>query len=504
MNAVIYVRVSTAEQVDNYSLDSQEKACRAYCAREGFTVARVFREEGASAKTIARPQLEEALQYCAENAEYLDFLVVYRVDRLARQVLDHQTIRMTLLRYDIKLRAVQETFDSSASGKFMENVVAAMAQFDNDLRAARTIEGMKEGLSRGRWQWVAPIGYARPLTEKKRSPSLVPDPETAPLIVRAFELAASGTETRRSILDKVTTLGLRRRGKPLSLQAVGTMLRNPIYKGRVVSDSFGIDAEGDFEPLVSADLFHAAQAALDRRGRPKEQRRWDHPDFPLRRFARCGLCNSPLTGSWSRGRRDRYAYYRCHRKGCGGVSVRKEKLEEQFLDLLRSLEAKRGVFDLMAEIVRDAGREREREANQRNRELKRRKADLELQRERLDSAFLYESRIDAATYERESTRIGATIIEVDSLAQDVSPSSTVDTAIAFASDLLGDLSGTWNRLPWQLRPGFLRVVFPDGIVVKQATIGTADIACLFYGNSLPDDVEEAVVAPTRFELALPA
>lgn len=53
--SVIYIRVSTAEQVDNYSLETQLKACREYCDREGLEVDSIFREEGESAKTSARP-----------------------------------------------------------------------------------------------------------------------------------------------------------------------------------------------------------------------------------------------------------------------------------------------------------------------------------------------------------------------------------------------------------------------------------------------------------------
>ena len=60
--AVLYVRVSTAEQVDNYSLATQERACRDYCEREGLTVDRVFREEGESAKTANRTQLRAPLK----------------------------------------------------------------------------------------------------------------------------------------------------------------------------------------------------------------------------------------------------------------------------------------------------------------------------------------------------------------------------------------------------------------------------------------------------------
>ena len=61
--AVIYCRVSTKDQVDNFSLSTQEKACRDYCARHSFDVDKVFVEEGESAKTVNRPRFQQMLAY---------------------------------------------------------------------------------------------------------------------------------------------------------------------------------------------------------------------------------------------------------------------------------------------------------------------------------------------------------------------------------------------------------------------------------------------------------
>jgi site-specific DNA recombinase len=106
--AVLYLRVSTAEQVSNFSLDTQNQSCLEYCRMNGLEVDRVFREEGESAKTADRTQLQEMLAYCTASARSkgIDHVVVYKVDRLARQVSDHTWIRMTLLKLGIKLRAV--------------------------------------------------------------------------------------------------------------------------------------------------------------------------------------------------------------------------------------------------------------------------------------------------------------------------------------------------------------------------------------------------------------
>ena len=81
--AVIYVRVSTDEQVDNYSLGTQEDICKKEAERRGYTVTQVFREEGRSAKTIkGRPILVEMLAYCKKHKREIDAIIVYRLDRI--------------------------------------------------------------------------------------------------------------------------------------------------------------------------------------------------------------------------------------------------------------------------------------------------------------------------------------------------------------------------------------------------------------------------------------
>ena len=139
MKAVAYCRVSTKEQVKNTSLETQQQAIRAYCAREGIEVVRVFLEEGESAKTADRTQLRELLAYCRSNA--VDFLLVWKFDRFARDLGQHIDLRAKLRGLGVEVRSVTEPGGADPAGKLMENVLASFAQFDNDVRAQRTREG---------------------------------------------------------------------------------------------------------------------------------------------------------------------------------------------------------------------------------------------------------------------------------------------------------------------------------------------------------------------------
>ena len=176
----------------------------------------------------------------------------------------------------------------------MESIIAAMAQWDNDVRAERTVAGMREAISRGRWVWVAPLGYVA--TRDRFNPACnrtrkCDNPDQG---IRALRERRDPSE----VLDSITAVGLKaRNGKPLTPQSLHNLLKNPIYTGRIKATSLNLEQLGDFEPLVSEEVFRQVQHRLRAKGEPAEQRRRDHPQFPLRRFVRCGNCGTPLTGS---------------------------------------------------------------------------------------------------------------------------------------------------------------------------------------------------------------
>ena len=187
----------------------------------------------------------------------------------------------------------------------MENMLAAIAQFDNDHKAQRTKTGMHEALSRGRWTHRAPFGYVNG-NPKAGEPSLRPDTERAPILSQAFKMVATGRYRVAQVLRTVTASGLvTRKGRPLTAQTFGALLRNPIYAGSFSAKAFGLaTVRGDFEPLVSEALFRRVGAVLA--GPAPTPHDLNNPEFPLRRFVVCDLCATPLTGSAPKGRSRRY------------------------------------------------------------------------------------------------------------------------------------------------------------------------------------------------------
>jgi DNA invertase Pin-like site-specific DNA recombinase len=267
IGAVIYVRVSDPRQAENLSLATQLKACEEYCERQGFVVLERFREQGESAKTADRTELQRLLQYCRTNKGKVHFVVVFNLTRFAREKYDHFALRAHLKSLGISLRSATEPIDDTATGKLMEGVLAAFAQFDNDVRSDRTKAGKRAALELGRWTFLAPIGYLN--APRWSGKSLVEDPERAPLVRRAFEQFSTGRYTKQQVLDEVTRLGLRtRRGGKVSSQTFDAVLENQLYIGIIDCPEYGVHAKsGDFAPLIDEKLFYRVQSILNRRVR---------------------------------------------------------------------------------------------------------------------------------------------------------------------------------------------------------------------------------------------
>src|SRR6267143_109559 len=285
----------------------------------------------------------------------------------------------------------------------MEGVLAAFAQFDNDVRSERTRAGMRMALEQGRWMFIPPVGYLN--APKWTGKSLMPDPERAALVTRAFEEFATGRFTKEEVLDAVTRNGFRTRsGSIMNPQSFGRMLTNRLYTAFIDMPHFGLSRRGDFDPLVSDDTFCRVQAILQGRIQVVGPHLRGRPDFPLKGLVRCADCGRSLTASWSKGRSGRYAYYHCWRQ-CRAVNVTKAKIEGLFTDELERLQPTPGYMRLVKDLVLRAWHEREAVVGRDAVDAERKAKAIQQKLDRLDEAFIYAKAMDLDTYERQRDRL---------------------------------------------------------------------------------------------------
>ena len=288
----------------------------------------------------------------------------------------------------------------------------------------------------------------------------------------------TGRFNKQQILHKATAWGLRnRRGAPLSSQAIGALLRNQLYAGIVDVPEYGVrNKRGDFAPLVNDEPFFRAQAVLSCRAPIPAPKLRTHPDFPLRNFVRCEACGRGLTGSWSKGRSDYYAYAHC-RPGCRGANVTKAKLETLFTDELARLQPTPGYMRLLKSVL---GIWKARQASVRaDLAQAQRTADAIQQKlDRLDEAFLFQRSIDIETYDRDAERLREELTlagiakhstELDEL--------DVEGILAFAERVLPRAADLWVQ---DQRQRFQQLFFPEGMTFDgQRFVGTVATAPAF-------------------------
>ncbi len=489
---VIYTRVSTEEQAKGgTSLAGQKAACLEYCEKQGFKVAKVFVEEGESAKTANRTELKAMLKYCREEKN-IKAVIVHKLDRFSRNTTDHAQLRVILSGLGVQLRSVTEPIDETSTGRFMEVVLSGVAQLDNDIRTERSVKGMKQRLQAGRWTFPPPLGY-RAGQDATGAKTIIPDEHSAPLIAQAFEEFATGLHTREQVLRRITQLGLRtKKGKLLSSQTFSQTLKKPVYAGRIVVPEWNIDAPGKFQPLVSQDVFGKVQAILSGRTVSVAPRARSHADFPLRGFVRCGYCTEALTGSWSKGRNRYYAYYHCQ-EGC--TRETKDVMEGQFEEFIRHLQPNAAYMRLYREIVLDVWRKRQGDSEQVQAVVSRKIKELRENKARLEEAFIYQKAIDAETYKEMRAKLAEdlTLAEME-LREAQAEEIEIEAILDYAEMVLTNASNLWKAAPSAQKQRLQQVLFPEGVTYSEGKYRTAVTCLLFSGMGTNAVKKEGLVA----------
>jgi len=320
MNCVIYARVSTEKQADKeLSIPAQLQAMRDYARQHDWIVAAEFVEPGASARTSDRPILQQLLARCRDTEQTPpDVLLVHKIDRLARNVYDHATIKALLKQRGIRLASVIENVEDSVSGQLVENIMASIAQFYSANLAEEVRKGMRQKVLRGGWPHQPPRGYVTVRSQADGDKSaLALHPREAKVIRDAFDMYSTGAVSVKAVAMRMAQRGITARsGRRLAHSYVRRMLSNPFYAGLVHWGD--IEAEGTHPPLVHRTLFESVQTVLANRYRNTGDK-GSIRGFPLRGLAICASCKGRMTAE--RHNR-RHGYYRCGRNAFRSADCR--------------------------------------------------------------------------------------------------------------------------------------------------------------------------------------
>lgn len=286
MLTIAYCRVSTEEQAsEGYSIEGQAEKLRAYASLRDLGPVTVIEDGGQSGKNTDRPGLQRLLKAVAEG--HVSTVLVWKLDRLSRNLGDLILLADTFLRSDVSLYSFTEQLDlSSATGRMFYNILGAFAQFYREQLIENVRMGMGQAVRQGKWINRPKTGYY--LIDG----DLIPN-EDAPRVLRIFGLRAEG-KSYREIEDAVG----------IKYSTAMAIVASRIYLGEVLYN--GEWFPGVHEAIVTPELFNAAQ-----RGHLSGRRQSTHL---LASRVRCGLCGRSATTMRNQ---DRDLLYRCKHRGQG-------------------------------------------------------------------------------------------------------------------------------------------------------------------------------------------
>ena len=479
-------------------MENQERICREYAERQNIKVLKVFTERGESAKTIDRTEFSKALVFVANKKNRVNYFLVYKIDRFARNQDDHVSVRAILKRSGIELRSATEQIDNTTMGRLTEGMLSVFAEFDNNVRTERTRSGMLERLKQGIWTWPEPLGYYRPI----KGGNIAPEPDRAPLIRLGFEEWAKGVHTYKSLAEFLADRGLKTRSdKRPRAQLMAKMISNPIYCG--IIDVWG-GYEGKFEAIVPKELFYKCQEGY-KESTHIAPRHANNPLFPLRGTV-CEVCGHSITGSSSSGRKGKkYPYYHHADQSCSRPqSIPKETFEQLFVEYLNSVNPSGKYEKMFKAVVIDIWKSNYKKFYDEAARIRKEMDGLEQERLKIfeyhragkynDEEFLEQKEILNKSINQKRRLIQEQAVE----------EFNMEEALDYCFSFVRTTAKTWLEADYQSKLRFQKLVCREKIKFDGVKFGTARLSQVYAINQEYSGKKSKLVALRGIEPRLPA
>ncbi|MBS0208865.1 MAG: recombinase family protein [Planctomycetes bacterium] len=351
LRCAIYTRKSTEDGLEQEfnSLDAQRESGEAFIksqTHEGWhCLPDRYDDGGFTGGNMERPALQRLLADI--KAGRVNCVVVYKVDRLSRSLLDFARMMEVFEQHHVSFVSVTQQFNTATSmGRLILNVLLSFAQFEREMISERTRDKIAATRRKGKWSGGMPIlGYN--VVETK----LVVNETEAERVREIFDLYLQ----RQSLLGVVKELNARnwrtkswttrkgnvRGGRPFSKNALYDLLTNVAYLGKVRYKSEV--HPGEQTPLVAAAVFEQTQACLRRNGRAGgKATRHSHAALLGGRL-RCHACNCGMSHTYTAKGNRQYRYYVCHRaqkqgwQACPSPSLPAGEIERFVVDQIKHI-----------------------------------------------------------------------------------------------------------------------------------------------------------------------
>ena len=353
MTAVIYARYSSDNQREE-SIEGQIRECTAYAEKNGITVVKHYIDRALSAKTDNRPDFQQMIK--DSEKRLFDIVLVWKLDRFARNRYDSAHYEYQLERNHVKLVSATEPISDSPAGIMVKSMLTGMAEYYSAELSEKVVRGMTENVLKGKYNGgTIPIGFK--VDEEK---FFQIDPLKAPFVVEAFQRYNDGA-TMKELMNWLNDSGVTtNRNQKFTYNSVQTLLTNKRYIGE--NHFKDIVMPDSIPAIVDKDLFEEVQLKIKKNSRAPARHKAED-DYLLTTKLFCGMCGAMMFGECGTGRNKVvHHYYKCATakrfKTCKKKTVRKEWLEDLVIAETMKLIQDDAVIDaIVAEVLELQDRE---------------------------------------------------------------------------------------------------------------------------------------------------
>ena len=347
MTAVIYARYSSDNQREE-SIEGQIRECTAYAEKNGITVVKHYIDRALSAKTDNRPDFQQMIK--DSEKRLFDIVLVWKLDRFARNRYDSAHYEYQLERNHVKLVSATEPISDSPAGIMVKSMLTGMAEYYSAELSEKVVRGMTENVLKGKYNGgTIPIGFK--VDEEK---FFQIDPLKAPFVVEAFQRYNDGA-TMKELMNWLNDSGVTtNRNQKFTYNSVQKLLTNKRYIGE--NHFKDIVMPDSIPAIVDKDLFEEVQLKIKKNSRAPARHKAED-DYLLTTKLFCGMCGAMMFGECGTGRNKVvHHYYKCATakrfKTCKKKTVRKEWLEDLVVAETMKLIQDDAVIDaIVAEVM---------------------------------------------------------------------------------------------------------------------------------------------------------
>ena len=347
MTAVIYARYSSDNQREE-SIEGQIRECTAYAEKNGITVVKHYIDRALSAKTDNRPDFQQMIK--DSEKRLFDIVLVWKLDRFARNRYDSAHYEYQLERNHVKLVSATEPISDSPAGIMVKSMLTGMAEYYSAELSEKVVRGMTENVLKGKYNGgTIPIGF-----KVDGEKFFQVDPLKAPFVVEAFQRYNDGA-TMKELMNWLNDSGVTtNRNQKFTYNSVQKLLTNKRYIGE--NHFKDIVMPDSIPAIVDKDLFEEVQLKIKKNSRAPARHKAED-DYLLTTKLFCGMCGAMMFGECGTGRNKVvHHYYKCATakrfKTCKKKTVRKEWLEDLVIAETMKLIQDDAVIDaIVAEVM---------------------------------------------------------------------------------------------------------------------------------------------------------